>query len=304
MTGTTPTTVTIHEVQTPDGKIHVADHPGTEPAVVLMHGFPDDMRLYDPLLPLLAPRRAVTVDFLGYGGSDRPEREVLDGASHVEQLRAALDGVGLERVLLIGHDASGPVAIDFAAAAPDRVSRLILLNTYYGHAPTLKLPSLIRLLADPDLVPLADAMLGDPNQRLWLLQHTARQWGLDPDDPNGVGAIVILRQFFGDTTMPDALSAIRSWTAALFGDLDAHDAAISGGRLATLNLPVTVMFGALDPFLNPDVAAHLAGLFTHADLHLVDGASHWPQWDKPDVVAQLIHQQFTAQLVDAAAQPQ
>jgi pimeloyl-ACP methyl ester carboxylesterase len=127
---------------------------------------------------------------------------------------------------------------------------------------------------------------------LWLLQHTARQWGEDPDDPNGIG-VFVLPQFFGDTSNPDALVAIRSWTAGLFDDLNAQDRVISGGRLAALDLPVTVLFGALDPFLNPGVAAHLAALFSHAELRLVDGASHWPQWDKPDVVARLIYQQLT-----------
>jgi len=40
--------------------------------------------------------------------------------------------------------------------------------------------------------------------------------------------------------------------------------------------------------LNPDVALHLARLFTSADVHLIDNASHWPQWDRPDTVAALI----------------
>jgi haloalkane dehalogenase len=277
----------IYQVPTQGGRIHVVDYPGEEPALVLMHGFPDDTRMYERLVPLLAPRRAVTIDFLGYGSSDRPERDVLNAANHADQLRAALDGVGLDRAVLVGHDASGPVAIDFAVAASERVSRLVLLNTYYGHAPTLELPALIRLLADPELAALADAMLDDPNQRLWLLQLTARQWGEDPDDPNGIGLFVV-PQFFGDAEHADALPAIRAWTAALFGDLDAQDAATWDGRLATLDIPVTLAFGALDRFLNPDVAAHLAGLFKDAELHLVDGASHWPQWDKPEVVAELI----------------
>lgn len=284
---TTQPDATIHEVPTSGGKVHVADYPGEEPALVLMHGFPDDARMYDRLLPLLVPRRTVTLDFLGYGGSDRPARDVLDAADHVDQLRAALDGVGVERAALVGHDASGPVAIDFAVAAPDRVSRLILLNTYYGHAPTLELPSMIRLFADPDMAPLADAMVDDPNQRLWLLQHTARQWDEDPDDPTGVGAFV-LPEFFGDAENADALPAIRAWTAALFGDLDAQDVAIRDGRLAALDIPVTLAFGALDRFLNPDLAAHLAGLFKQTEFHLVEGASHWPQWDKPDAVAGLV----------------
>lgn len=288
MTVTTNTDAINYAVQTWGGKIHVVDHPGEGPAFVLMHGFPDDAKIYDRLVARLAPRRAVTIDFLGYGGSDRPGCDVLDAADHVGQVRAALDWVGIDRAVLVGHDASGPVAIDFAVAAPQRVSRLVLLNTYYGHAPTFELPAMIRLFADPDLASLADAMLDDANQRLWLLQYTARQWGEDPDDPNGVGSVVV-PQFFGGADNADALPAIRSWTAALFGDLDTQDADIWDGQLAALDVPVSLVFGALDRFLNPGLAAHLAGLFNQAELHLVGGASHWPQWTKPDEVAALIH---------------
>src|SRR3984885_7216069 len=60
-------------VDTPHGRIFVRDIPGEDPPIVLMHGFPDDHRIYDKLLPLLSPRRAVAFDWLGYGRSDRAD---------------------------------------------------------------------------------------------------------------------------------------------------------------------------------------------------------------------------------------
>jgi pimeloyl-ACP methyl ester carboxylesterase len=53
-------------------------------------------------------------------------------------------------------------------------------------------------------------------------------------------------------------------------------------------LQVRLVFGALDRYLSPGLAAHLASVFPSADLRLVDGASHWPQWDQPETVAELI----------------
>ena len=44
------------------------------------------------------------------------------------------------RIVLVGHDASGPIAIDYARHEPGHVTQLALLNTYYGHTPTLRLP--------------------------------------------------------------------------------------------------------------------------------------------------------------------
>ena len=55
-------------------RIRVRDYPGEPPAIVLMHGFPDDQHLYDRTLPFLAgQRRVVTFDFLGWGNrTSRP----------------------------------------------------------------------------------------------------------------------------------------------------------------------------------------------------------------------------------------
>jgi pimeloyl-ACP methyl ester carboxylesterase len=147
-------------VQAPGGRIHISDHPGQDPALVLLHGFPDDSRIYDRLV------------------------------------------LQLDRVVLVGHDAGGPDAIDYTLREPGRVDQLILLDTYYGHASMLRLPEAIRLLADPELRPLADALLEDPALRLWLLGHTALRFGLDPDDPGGVAVTAVAPQFFGDGGPP------------------------------------------------------------------------------------------------------
>jgi len=163
-----------------------------------------------------------------------------------------------------------------------------LLNTYYGHAASLQFPEMIRLFADADLGPLLDAMLDDDNQRLWLLGHTARRFGGDPLDPQGVGLTCVFPQFFGGDDHPGALTAIRAWTRRLFPALDEQDAHIRQGELARLTVPVTLIFGAGDSYLSPRLAADLADLFSHATVHLVTDASHWPQWDQPEAVAKLI----------------
>jgi pimeloyl-ACP methyl ester carboxylesterase len=168
------------------------------------------------------------------------------------------------------------------------VAHLVLLNTYFGHQAALQLPEMIRLLAEPALMPLADAMINDEGQRLWLLQHTADQWGLDAAGPDGLAIQSILPQFFGDASQPDALTAIRAWTAGLFDALVRQDALIDSGALRRLGAPVSIIFGETDRYLNPSVAAEIADLFREPSLHLVPNASHWPQRDQPEAVAELI----------------
>jgi pimeloyl-ACP methyl ester carboxylesterase len=99
--------VITRQVSTTKGGLRVTNPPGDEPALVLMHGFPDDSRTHNRLVPLLSPRRAVTFDLLGR--SDRSQSGAPDRADHVHQLGAVLDALGIETAVLVGHGASGPV---------------------------------------------------------------------------------------------------------------------------------------------------------------------------------------------------
>ena len=258
------------------------------PPIVLMHGFPDDHHIYERLLPLLSPRRAVVFDWHGYGRSNRSELGGVSLQEHVSELKALLEELDTDRAVLAGHDASGPDAVAFAVAYPQRVTHLVLLNTLFGHSPSLRLPELIRLLADPALIPLADAMINDDAQRLWLLQFTADRWGMDALDPQGVAVQSILAQFFGGADQSDALAAIRAWTACLFESLNEQDRLVHSGALRNLEVPVSIIFGESDRYLNPSLAGEIAGLFPESSLHIVPGASHWPQHDQPQVLADLL----------------
>lgn len=271
------------------GQLYVRDHPGRAPAIVAMHGFPDDSRIYDRLIEPLDPQRVVTFDWFGYGRSSRRDSTESSAINRQKELLAVCDALQLEQAVLVGHDASGPEAIEFALANPQRVVGLVLLNTYYGRRPNLRLPEMIALMADSALMPLTDALFNDPDQRLWLLAYTGRRFGLDGSlPPDGIGVRSIVPQFFGDSSQPDALTEIRSWTAGLHAALDRQDAVIASARLQTAQVPVSVIFGRDDPNLTPDVAQHICTLFRKSELQLIDRASHWPQWDQPDDVADLI----------------
>jgi haloalkane dehalogenase len=267
-------------------QLSVVDIPGENPPFVLMHGFPDDHHIYDRLVSFLAPRRVVAFDFFGYGRSARGN----DGAAAVvtphEDLANVIDALLPGRVVLVGHDASGPIAVDYALEHPERIAHVVLVDALYGHARQLRLPEMIRLLADPGLAPLADAMVADQGQLLWLLQQAGRQFfGTDELPPDGIAVTSIFPQFFGSTDQPDSLSAIRAWTARLFDDLDTQDERIASGRLAALDVPVTLIVGADDDYLGEALAHDLAAHFRRAHVEVIADASHWPQWDQPDAVA-------------------
>jgi pimeloyl-ACP methyl ester carboxylesterase len=117
-------------------RIHAEVTPGDGPPLVLMHGFPDSLHLYDRVMPHLAGHRPVVrFDFLGWGCSDKPEGYPYTATNQVGDVEAVIESasahVDTNRVVLVAHDASGPPAIDWALDHSERVERMVLLNTYY-----------------------------------------------------------------------------------------------------------------------------------------------------------------------------
>ncbi|MFD9407878.1 alpha/beta fold hydrolase [Streptomyces sp. NPDC059989] len=117
---------------TPEGdRIRWVELPGEEPARVYVHGLGATAPAYfaaSAVHPLLAGRRSLLVDLLGFGHSDRPEAFGYTLEDHADALAAALTEAGVEGAELIAHSMGGAVAIVLADRHPGLVSRLVLVD--------------------------------------------------------------------------------------------------------------------------------------------------------------------------------
>jgi haloalkane dehalogenase len=260
-------------------RIYAREWPGAEPAIVLMHGFPDDLHLYDELVPHLAGRRVIAFDFLGWGQSDKPAGRKYTAASQTQDVAAVLDYFQLDQAVLVVHDASGPPGIDWALEHPDRVARLVLLNTYYSLMPTLHAPEAITLYSTPALKSIADtvAASSDLNRALYFWQVGSF---ITDDDLRAR----LVPQFW--ERFQASFPAFRSLNDALQADVAARTASVD--RLRNFSRPVQIIFGAEDPYLNRGVARSFYELFPQSQLILVDGAAHYVQVDAPAQVARAL----------------
>jgi 3-oxoadipate enol-lactonase len=103
---------------------------GVGPAVVLIHGFTLDTRMWDDqFLPLAQGFRVIRYDLRGFGRSALPTDAPY---SHVEDLRALLDALGLQQAHLVGLSKGGGVALDFALTYPQRTTALVLIDSILG----------------------------------------------------------------------------------------------------------------------------------------------------------------------------
>lgn len=278
-----------HRVQRGEGQLYVRDYPGQEPAFVLMHGFPDNLHIYDDLVPHLqaGARRVVTFDFLGFGKSDKLADATYSFEQQVGDLLAVVQALDLGRIVPVAHDSSGPAAVNFALDYPQHVSALCSLNALYGDAPTLKLPELIELFATPSLRALTSAILQSPEQFGWVLnfQRSQFQQHLPEDQKAHYAAFLgpLIDNNFRQT--PSSGPAFGQMTAQLFAEVDRNTRRLE--QVNRLDIPVTLIWGETDPYLNTGVAKDLQASFKNATLHLLH-AGHWVQIDMPQKVAEIM----------------
>jgi pimeloyl-ACP methyl ester carboxylesterase len=98
------------------------------PPMVLLHGGGADGSTWDPVLPALAARHRVhAVDLRGHGASDRAERYSFELMR--DDVIRFLDALDLRGVTLVGHSMGGVAAYLAARRSPERVARLVLVET-------------------------------------------------------------------------------------------------------------------------------------------------------------------------------
>jgi len=272
-----------HLVSHQGSNIYVRHYEGTGPAFVMMHGFPDNLHIYDRLILALPGRQVITFDFLGWGASDKPTDYPYTSKQQEGELHAVLDALQIDQVVPVAHDASGPVAIDWSLDHQERVSALVLLNTYFGQSPTLRFPEFINLFADPAYTALSRAMIQNPTIAQWLLEWQGGQFGGDEQVLQSLLPSIIGPQFLGT---PSTFPPFIGLTSDLHATLQASTRRLPD--LKALARPVRIIFGAEDPYLDPGVARSLHEALPTSDLSLLPKKGHWPQLDGAPEVAQLL----------------
>ena len=113
-----------------DGVRSFVREEGSGDPVLCLHGVPSSCFLYRKVLRELSQRglRGVAFDLPGLGLADRPRDYDYSWTGLGRFARAAVDSLGLERFHLVVHDIGGPVGFELAAAAPERVRSLTVLN--------------------------------------------------------------------------------------------------------------------------------------------------------------------------------
>lgn len=140
-------------------RTHYIDEGRGEP-VVMLHGNPTWSFYYRALVTALRTEyRTIAPDHIGMGLSDKPgdDRYSYRLSSRVDDLTALLESLGIRSgITLVVHDWGGMIGMGYAARYPERIARIVLMNTAAFHLPPgMRLPTSLRLVRDTALGALA-----------------------------------------------------------------------------------------------------------------------------------------------------
>lgn len=113
-----------------DAQMHYIDE-GTGSAIVFVHGTPSwsfDFR--NQIKELSKTHRCIAFDHIGFGLSDKPENYKYTIQQHTENMAHLLRHLKLQQFTLVVHDFGGPIGLNYATQNPERISGLVILNSW------------------------------------------------------------------------------------------------------------------------------------------------------------------------------
>jgi len=265
--------------ETSHGRVHYVDEgPRGGEVVVLVHGTPSWSFEYRHLIPVLArTRRVIAVDHLGFGLSDRPTDFAYTPEAHTQVLREVIDGLGLTRFAMAVHDYGGPIALPIAVAEPERISSLVLMNTWFWD---LETDREFRRVAR-----FAASFVGrflyrwfNASLRLIMPSAYADRRKLTP--PIHAQYLAPFRSRADRVRVLWTLARSLVTSSPSFGK-------IWDGRARLGAIPTLVVWGLGDSALKPYMLERVRAALPHASVETLSGVGHWPQEEAPDEVARL-----------------
>lgn len=253
-----------------------------KPVILLLHGFPDSLHIYDQIASKLTSKyRVISFDFLGWGKSDKPDNHMYNSASLYHDLESTIEYFGFEKVSLVVHDASGPPGIDWAINNPEKTDMLVLLNTYYHPMDVLRKPEAIETFSTPSIKRSIIRTGAKISNFGW---RTGFQNQLD--------------KFFSNEAIKEKMVPVLTHQAmnirtSFFQlnnvlDQEAKIRLNKKNKLFNYTGLVKIIFGKDDQYLNSKVAMKLNEILPNSSLHLVKNAAHFVQLDQPSEVAKII----------------
>jgi pimeloyl-ACP methyl ester carboxylesterase len=251
---------------------------GAGPAVILLHGFPEDWYEYHRIMPLLARQfTVVAVDLRGLGRS-MPTEGGYDAANMAEDVHRLAEYLHLEHVYVVGHDIGGMVAYAFARRYPETSRGVMMLDAPlpgFGPWDAVKANTItwhMNFQQTPDL----------PEQLLAGREAIYLRHFLDSGTFSDADVARYARAYAAPEHLRAALEIYRAFPA---------NERFNSAQQSTISMPLVLVPGKNSPFekLTPSFADALrAHGCANVEIEVIENSAHFVADEQPDAVAQLI----------------
>jgi len=246
---------------------------GQGPPLVLLHGIPSSSYLWrDVIEPLSATFEVLAPDLLGYGDSDKRMDVDLSIAAQARYVVAFMETIGVHQAAVAGHDIGGGVAQLLAVDEPQRVARLILIDSIVDN--NWPIPDIARLKE-----PAWDQIMVNIDLRRGLRK------GLE------AGVVTpgrVTDEMVDEWTRPfQDLGGRRAYLRAA-RSLNNRDLTSRAKHIDEIETPTLILWGANDAFLEPAWAETLHDRLRESTVQIIDPGGHFLPLDRPDAVVEAI----------------
>jgi len=279
-----PAAASVRRVRLADGRhLTLRSWSGGGTPLVLLHGLLDSAEGWD-VVARQATCPCIAFDLPGFGDSDLPTRPRI--SAYAEDILAALDKLGVERYVLVGHSLGGAVATVMAERAPERAAALVLLAPAgFGRirlAEAVSVPGVRNLTAMLLPVALSSTLA------LNIAYATMVSHGASMDD--GTLARTKARAL---EALPGAREATRAVVAAGLSKRGFHR------RRVSYDARVLVAWGDRDRLVPLAHAEAVLRALPQAELEIWPGMGHHPQHERLGPLMELICKACAAGAKDA-----
>ncbi|MGI8704074.1 MAG: alpha/beta fold hydrolase [Candidatus Limnocylindrales bacterium] len=249
---------------------------GAGPPVVLVHGTPSWSYLWRNVVPALAGQFTVFVlDLPGYGDSPAPADGVVSIATHASALVELFELWGLEAPAVAGHDIGGAIVLRAHLLQQRSFGRLALVDAVVL-APWIT-PTTRHIQAHLDVYRTMPNHIFEQITAAHI--RTAVRRGLDAD---------AFAAYQGRWQGVDGQAAYLN-KVAHFREEDTRE---FEPMLGTIGIPVLILWGAEDAWLEPTLARRLGDLIPGSEVRLIPDAGHFSMEDAPADVARSLLEFF------------
>jgi len=267
-------TVVDRDVVVDGARIAYRNGGGDGRPVVLVHGTPSHSYIWREVIPPLesAGYRVLCFDLLGYGRSERPLDRDTSVAAQARILERMLDFWGLEQADIVGHDIGGATAMILAVHKPERLGKLLLVDTpSYDSWPSETWRKIIR-----DHLHDYHRMSLEEFREMMVRQLTMTVYAKERMSEEVLEAY--LAPLAGEIGKASFFTHQVNHYDSRYTEEITED-------LKKLTVPVKILWGAEDEWQPVSYAKRLAGDIPGADLSIISEAGHFLMEDAPEKVA-------------------